>query len=308
MRTSPHPFTLRQLQYVVAVADHLSFRAAAAACHVSQPSLSAQVQEIEGQLGAVLFERDTRRVLLTSAGERFVADARVLLASADRLAEVGQRLTDPLAGPLRIGVIPTIAPGVVGVVGDALRARFTRLVPRWREAQTAVLLDELARGSLDVALLARTDETAHRVDRQHERVVGVDPFVAACASDHPLASQEVVTVDELAHHRLLLLEEGHCLREHALSACRVDATLDHDFTATSLETLLTVVADGDGVTLLPRLLMGLARRRGDLAVVPLASPDARTLVLVSRPGSPLLPTLDLVADAVREAVRPVLAG
>lgn len=306
MRTSPHPFTLRQLQYVVAVADHLSFRAAAAACHVSQPSLSAQVQEVESQLGAVLFERDTRRVLLTSAGERFVVEARALLQLADRLTEVGQRLGDPLAGPLRIGVIPTIAPGVVGGVGDALKERFTRLTPRWREARTVTVLDELGRGGIDLGLLARTEETERRLDRNDERVVGVDPFVVACASDHPLASREVVTVDDLADHRLLLLEEGHCLREHALAACRLDATLDHDFTATSLETLLSVIADGDGVTLLPRLLVGLARRRGDLAVVPLAAQDARTLVLVARPGSPLAPALDVIADVVREAIRPLL--
>lgn len=299
MRTAPHPFTLRQLQYVVAVADHLSFRAAAAAVHVSQPSLSAQLQEVEAQLGVVLFDRDKRRVQPTTAGERFVVEARALLASADRLAS--HHRADLLSGPLRIGVLPTVAPGVVGVVGKALRARFPSLTLRWREAQTAVLEAELERGAVDIALLARGGEGT---TRSGDAVVATDEFYVACASRHALAAAEHVEAAALGEHRLLLLQEGHCLRDHALAACQLDDHLDHDFTATSIETLLAVVSDGEGITLLPRMLAPLLQHRSDLVLRPLVTPVARTLVLHAHGARP--PDAGLV-EVVRNALRNVTA-
>ncbi len=306
MRTSPHPFTLRQLQYVVAVADQLSFRAAATMVAVSQSSLSAQIQEVESQLGVVLFRRDKRHVAVTPAGEDFVAAARALLRSADQLADAGVKLADPMAGPFRFGVIPTIAPGVVGAVSATLRERFPQMVPRFREAQTHVLLDELSSHAVDVALVAQTDETdAH--DRFSTAIVGDDGFWMACAADHALAGASDVDTAELADAGLLLLEDGHCLRDHALSACGTDAHVDHDFKATSLETLLSLVAAGRGVTLLPQCLVDNARRRQDLALVPLRRPEHRTLVLLWSKDSAHNDAYVRCAEAISAALRPLLA-
>src|SRR5450432_1274424 len=145
----PPPFTLRQLQYAVAVADGLSFRRAAEACGVSQPSLSAQLRELEDALGARLFERDRRRVLLTDAGEALVARARKVLTSAEDLADAGRRLGDPLAGALRIGVIPTISSYLLPDLVRALKREHPRLTVRWTEDKTATLLTSLADGALD---------------------------------------------------------------------------------------------------------------------------------------------------------------
>ncbi|MCE9672557.1 LysR family transcriptional regulator [Myxococcus stipitatus] len=154
MQLAPHPFTLRQLQYVVAVADSLSFRKAAARCHVSQPSLSAQLALLEESLGVRLFERDRRRVLLTSAGEKLVERARRLLLEADDLLEESRRVGDPLAGTLRVGVIPTVSPYLLPAVAPALRRRFPRLTLAWVEEKTEVLVRDLDAGALDAALVA----------------------------------------------------------------------------------------------------------------------------------------------------------
>ena len=304
MRTRPHPFTLRQLQYVVAVADHLSFRGAAAACAVSQPSLSAQVQEVESQLGSVLFVRDKRSVALTTAGQAFVASARALLAAADALADQGTHLADPFAGPLRVGVIPTLAPGVVGPISQALRARFTKMTPRVREAQTHVVLESIVARGVDVAVLARTDDTASA--RFEREAIGDDPFSVAIHRGHALAARASLTVDDLVDTGLLLLEEGHCLREHALAACRADAVVDHDFQATSIDTLLALVADGKGATLVPRTLTTTAARNKDIAIVPFSPTAARQLEVVWLKGDND-DARRAVAQVIRDAVRAVLA-
>src|SRR6185369_5982027 len=146
------PFTLRQLQYVVAVADELSFRRAALRCHVSQPALSAQLAQVEAGLGVRIFERDRRRVLVTAAGRDLVLRARRLLLEADDLAESGRRASDPLTGTLRMGVIPTISPYLLPLAAPKLRARFTHLTIAWREDRTAVLRQALEAGELEAAL------------------------------------------------------------------------------------------------------------------------------------------------------------
>src|SRR5262245_39512460 len=181
----PHSFTLRQLQYAVAVAETLSFGGAAHACHVSQPSLSAQIALLEGVLGTRLFERDRRRVLVTAAGRELIERARVVLKEADDLRMLARRTADPLSGTLRIGVIPTISPYLLPRVRTALRKAYPQLTVMWLEDKTEELVRRLEAGRLDAAIMALEADVG---DVEHE-VIGVDPFVLATPARHPLGAK-----------------------------------------------------------------------------------------------------------------------
>ncbi|HEV3030955.1 MAG TPA: LysR substrate-binding domain-containing protein [Polyangia bacterium] len=298
-RRPPPLFTLRQLQYAVAVADTLSFRRAAETCGVSQPSLSAQLGELEEALGARLFERDRRRVLLTAAGETLVARARHVLTDAEDLADAGRRLVDPLAGTLRVGVIPTISSYLLPDVVRALRRGHARLDVRWTEDKTSALVGALEEGTLDAALVA-LEANLGQLAREP---LGRDPFLLAAPRGHALARRTgAVTAEELVGAPLLLLDDGHCLRDQALAACGGARPEELGFRATSLPTLAQMVAAGAGVTLLPALAVPTESRRAPLVVRPLADPAAfRTVGLVWRPTSPLAPALRAVAATLRAA-------
>lgn len=299
MRLSPHPITLRQLQYVVAVADARSFRKAAELCRVSQPSLSAQVAQLEEALGASLFERERRPVLPTPAGAEVVERARKLLVETDDLIEAARRLRDPLAGTLRIGVIPTVSPYLLPLVVPALRRAHPELTVLWTEEKTEVLVTRLGDGDLDAALLALDSSVAHL---EHE-VIARDPFVLATPAKHPLGRPRTpVKLSELAGATVLLLDDGHCFRDQALAFCSRARAHEADFRATSLSTLSQMVAAGAGVTLLPRLALGTESRRGSLAVRSFAAPaPSRTIVLAWRAHSPLGPALQRLAVSLRRA-------
>lgn len=295
----PYPFTLRQVQYLLAVADTLSFRRAAEACHVSQPSLSAQISEIEDSLGVRVFERDKRRVLLTAAGREVVDRARRLLASTNDLVGAAQRAGDPLAGTLRIGVIPTISPYLLPSITPALRARFPRLTVAWLEEKTDVLLAHLDAGTLEAALVALEADIGD-VERE---LIARDPFFLVAAMDHPLAQgQDAAQPADLRGAEVLLLDEGHCFRSQALEVCGSVRARESEFRATSLTTLVQMVAGGAGVTLLPSLAMATEAGRASLAVRPFTVPaPGRTIALVWRKRSPLAVALREVAGAIREA-------
>jgi LysR family transcriptional regulator, hydrogen peroxide-inducible genes activator len=299
MRFDPHPFTLRQLQYVVAVAEELSFRKAAARCHVAQPSLSAQIAQVEAAAGVQIFERSQRKVLVTPAGNDIVDRARKLLLEADDLREAGRRGGDPLTGTLRLGVIPTIAPYLLPIAAPELRARFRRLTVAWREEKTGVLMEALHRGALDAALVALESDLGD-VDWE---TVAHDPFVLALRANHPLAKGKIpIEPSDLHGQDVLLLDEGHCFRDQALEVCSVARTREGEFRATSLTTLVQMVAGGGAVTLLPTLAVATEARRAGLKVRPMASADAqRTIALVWRGRSPLGPALREVARALRDA-------
>jgi LysR family hydrogen peroxide-inducible transcriptional activator len=299
MRSSPHPFTLRQLQYAAAVAELRSFRRAAEHCHVSQPSLSAQVIQLEEQLGTRLFERGARRVLVTTAGEALLGRLRRLLLEADDLVDAARQLGDPLSGTLRVGVIPTISPYLLPLLVPALRERHPRLAIVWVEEKTPVLMASLQEGAVDAALLALEAEVGE-VDRE---VVAVDPFVLAAPPGHPLVrAASPATPQELRGAGFLLLDDGHCFRDQALAYCAAARGHELDFRATSLSTLAQMVAAGAGVTLLPRLALPVENRRSELAIRRLASPEPhRTLALVWRPRSPLAPALRRLAATMRES-------
>jgi LysR family transcriptional regulator, hydrogen peroxide-inducible genes activator len=295
----PHPFTLRQLQYIVAIAEELSFRRAAERCGVSQPSLSAQLVQVEEALGLTLFERNRKKVLVTVPGRDLVARAKRALLEADDLLRAAARIGDPFAGTMRLGVIPTLAPYLLPSITAPLRKRFPKMRLRWTEDKTDVLVKRLDEGELEGAILALEadiGEVAHHV-------LAKDPFVLLTPRDHALAKKNTpVTEAELRNEELLLLDEGHCFRTQALEACSAARMNEGEFRATSLTTLVQMVAGGGGITLIPAIAVDMEAKRARLHVRPLAGPAAhRTIALIWRKGSALAPTLETLATALRQS-------
>lgn len=299
MTQGSHPYTLRQLQYAVAVADTLSFRQAAERCHVSQPSLSAQLAQLESALGVRLFERDRKRVLPTEAGKDLVRRARQILIEADDFIVAAKHLGDPLTGTLRIGVIPTISPYLLPRIAPALRSHYPRLTVNWVEDKTEALLRQLDAGNVDAALLALEADIGD-VERE---VVARDPFVLATPPNHPLgAKTSPATTADLTGAGVLLLDDGHCFRNQALAVCSNANARELEFRATSLSTLAQMVAGGGGVTLLPELAVPTEAGRAGLSVRPFAKPaPCRTIALAWRKASPLGEALKQIAGTIREA-------
>lgn len=276
--------TIRQLEYAVAVADHLSFRRAARSCHVSQPALSAQIRDLETNLGLELFERDRRRVLVTPVGERLVARARAVLREADGFVEAANSHKQPLVGDLRIGVIPTVAPYVLPAVLRAANETYPELRVLLREEQTHALVDRLQRGELDMLLLALEAD----LGEAETLPLYSDPFVVAMPSGHRLASRRSVNEADLEDETLLLLEDGHCLREQALAVCRFGKARElGDFRASSLNTLVRMVEGGLGITLLPGMAVSSeVHGDGNLVVRPVVKrAPSRTIGLAWRPST-----------------------
>jgi LysR family hydrogen peroxide-inducible transcriptional activator len=288
------------MQYLVAVAQARSFRRAAEACRVSQPSLSAQIAEAERVLGVRVFDRDRRRVIVTPAGEVVLARARRVLLEADDLVDEARRAADPLAGTLRLGVLPTIGPYLLPAVAPALRRAFPRLMLMWSEDKTAALVARVSSGDLDAALVARESDLGDL----DPMPLAADPFLLAAARGHPLArSASPLPLEALSGEPVLLLDDGHCLRDQALAVCSKAAAEELGFRATSLPTLVEMVASGMGVTLLPRIAAQAEGRRSDLSTRAFRAPaPGRTLVLARRRGTALEPTLRAVAEAIRAAL------
>ena len=242
---------LRDLQYLVAVADHGHFGRAAEACFVSQPTLSTQIKKLERDLGIELIERVPRRIVLTAPGAEIVRVARAILAEVDDIHAIAQRAADPESATIRMGFFPTLAPYLLPQIVPALHERFPKLELLLSEEKTDVVLDRLRRGELDAAAVA----LPVRDDGLVVEPLFDEDFVLALPIEHPLAADlGLVDPGQLVHERVLLLEEGHCLRDQALEVCSLaGATERRDFRATSLETLRQMVAAGVGITLLPEL-------------------------------------------------------
>lgn len=276
--------TLRQLRYLVALAEHRHFGRAAESCLATQSTLSAGLQELENLLGVTLVERTKRKVMLTPLGEEVVARARVVLRGAEDIADLAAASAEPLSGPLRLGVIPTIGPYLLPRALPSLREAYPHLRLYLREDLTARLLERLASGDLDAVLIALPYDSPD----MESMVVGEDPFVLACPPDHALAAKAQITSMDLMDADLLLLEEGHCLREHALAACRLPGPAKGDgILGTSLATLVQMVANGLGVTLLPQMaVQGGVLGGTDLVTRPLAEGGNRLIGLAWRPSSP----------------------
>lgn len=297
-KAAPNDLSLRQLQYVVAVADTLGFRRAAERCGVSQPTLSAQIQHLEGVLGLTLFERDRRRVLLTTAGEEIVARARRILVETEDMLAIASRSRDPFAGTFRVGVIPTIAPYFLPEVTQVLAKKYPSLRLVFREEKTEDTVRDLWAGTLDAGLVALEADLG---DLEHADVLR-DPFVVAMPKGHPLAKKKKIAQGDLDDQAVLLLEDGHCFRSQALALCSKAGAREMSVRATSLATLVQMVAGGDAVTLLPDLALSVENRRAQLEIRPFAPPvPFRTLALVWRPRSPFADAFRRTAATLRAA-------
>lgn len=288
-----------QLRALVAVAEHLHFRDAAAAGGVSQPALSAAVSSLEETLGVQLVERTTRRVLLTPAGERVAAHAREVLEEIGELVEAAASAGRAHTGPLRVGIIPTVAPYLLPTLLGMMRRRFPAYAPRVHEEQTSRLLDDLAAGRLDVGVLALPTEAPG--------VTAVplyeEDFALVVPEDHAYAGRRDLRRSVLRGLDMLLLDEGHCLRDQALDVCREAGAATNDAThAASLTTATQLVAGGLGATLLPESAVSVETRRGRLSVARFAEPPTRTVGLVHRATSARGDAYAELATAVRRAV------
>lgn len=290
--------SLRQLECVVAVAEHLNFRRAAEASFISQPALSLQIQQLEAGLGLRLFERDRRRVLPTPAGVELVHHARAALAAIDALVEAAAALGDPLAGRLRLGVIPTVAPYVLPRAVAAVRRRFPKLRLFLREDRTAQLVERVQSGELDLALLALEAELGSLATLP----LYADPFVLVVPADHALAGRKSVREDDLAEGDVLLLEDGHCLRDQVLRICKRGGAHElGDFRATSLNTLVRMVAGGSGLTLLPAMAVPAEIHPQDrVLTLPLERRPSRTIGLAFRASSPRRALFERLATVLSE--------
>ncbi len=289
---------LRDLRYLVAVADERHFGRAADACFVSQPTLSTQIRKLERELGVELVERNPRHVALTGIGERVVERARAVIREVDGIVDDARQSQDPATGTLRLGLFPTLAPYLLPHVVPEVHRRFPDLELLLVEEKSEVLHQQVRDGSLDAVLLARPVHD----EQLHEQFLFEEPFVLAVPAGHPLAAVgEPIPTSVLAGEQLLLLEEGHCLRDQALSVCQLAGGGERrGFRATSLETLRQMVAAGVGMTLLPELatVPPIAPSQ-DVVLVPFVDPvPRREIALYWRRSSAFRDFLPDLADVI----------
>ncbi|MEN1957078.1 LysR substrate-binding domain-containing protein [Luteimonas changyuni] len=290
---------LRDLGYFIALADHLHFGRAAAASFVSQPTLSTQIRKLEEELGVVLVERAPRNVMLTPAGNEVAARARRVMADVEQMREAARRSQDPEAGKVTLGLFPTLGPYLLPHVVPGIRARFPELELLLVEEKSDVLLERLQQGRLDAALLALPVND----EQLHVEFLFEEPFVLAVPEAHPLAGHGPITPADLADERLLLLADGHCLRDQALDVCHLSGASEKgEFQATSLETLRQMVAANVGVTLLPSLAVKppVARSESIELVDFRAPPPSRRIAMVWRRSTAMAPFLQALAAVLRQ--------
>ena len=297
--------TLQELRYAVALADHGHFGRAAAACNVSQSTLSTQIKKLEKQLGLALFERTTQSVRVTAVGADIAARARRVLADVEAIGSVGRQMSRPLTGTFSLGVIPTLGPYLLPWLVPALRAGYPELRLTVREEQTAPLLERLSTHRLDAALVA----LPLRDDSIETLPVFDEPFRFAEPKRRRPVPAGVMKEADLCGQHLLLLTEGHCLRDQALAICGTTRTdTDGDFRATSLETIIQMVATGLGTTLLPAMACGGESARA-VTTRPLEAGVGRRIGLAWRRGCSRVRDIHLLADTMREhlpsSVRPL---
>ena len=241
---------LRDLRYFIALAETRHFGRAAEACFVSQPTLSTQLKKLEEELGVALFERAPRNILLTPAGEQILRHAKLALSHVGTMQEIAKHTKDPESASIRLGIFPTLAPYLLPHVVPKLRKRFPNLELLLIEEKTEILIHQLRDGLIDAAILAEP-LTEEQFESMH---LFTEPFVLALPEKHPLSKQLTLGMGELEQQHLLLLEDGHCLRDQALGVCALSGASEKEgFRATSLETLRQMVAAGVGITLLPML-------------------------------------------------------
>lgn len=293
---------LRDLRYMLAVAEHRHFGRAAEACRVSQPTLSVQLRKLEEELGIVLFERSSKQVVPTPICELLLTHARIAVAEADAIPELARSAMDPLRGPLRLGIIPTLGPYLLPLVLAPLREALPGLeIEPWEDV-TATLLDRLRSHGLDAALIATEPDGSDLVTMP----LFAEPFLAALPPEHPLAAQESVLEGDLAPD-VLVLADGHCLRDQALDACGLAGPMGGALRASSLATLINMVAAGYGTTLVPGLAAGAAQDAG-IALRPLRHRASRTVRIAWRAAFPRRAAVEAVARLIAERLAPYAAA
>lgn len=288
------PFTIKQLRYFAALSRHLHFGRAAEECSISQPALSVQVKELEDLLGSPLVERGARRIYMTSLGEIFAARSHDILLALDDLGNLAHSLDGGYAGRLRIGIIPTIAPYFLPSLFQRLSARFPTLEIHPREAVTQKLIEALQEGRLDAAIVALpVSEPA----LEEYALFSEAFFLVRPACD---AGQPDPDIGMLRKMRLLLLEEGHCFRDQALSYCKMSSVQARDLIeGSSLSTLVQMVGSGIGVTLIPEMAVRIETQSASVSVAQLPQPGAsRTIGMVWRKTNPLAVQLAGIAKVV----------
>ncbi len=288
---------LRDLRYLLAVAEHEHFGRAARACGISQPTLSIQIRKLEALLGIALFERTSKAVAPTAACERLLDHARAAVAEAEAILTVARNLRDPLSGRFRLGIIPTLAPHLLPLIFAPLRKALPALEVEPWEDQTTALLERLRAHELDAALLATEVDGPDLVSQP----LFAEPFLAALPPEHPLALRAVVAEADLAQD-ILVLADGHCLRDQALAACGYSGALGGTMRAASLSTLLNMVAAGYGTTLIPGLAAGVAEDAG-IVLRPLAAPVGRTVRIAWRAHFPRRAAVEAVGEVIATRLR-----
>lgn len=297
---------IRDLEYLVSLAEFKHFRRAADACNVSQPTLSGQIRKLEDELGITLLERTSRKVLFTQSGLLLVEQAKQVLREVKLLKEMASNQGKDMTGPLHIGVIPTVGPYLLPYIMPVLKEEFPELELFLYEAQTNQLVDQLETGRLDCAILATVAET--------EPFIQVPLFnekmLVAVSENHSWAKEKNIPLDHLKGMEVLMLDDGHCLREQALGYCfAAGARENAHFQATSLEMLRNMIAANAGITLMPELAVLNEGQRQGVKYIPCVDPEPqRTITLIYRPGSPLRARYERVASAVKKAVKPILEG
>lgn len=290
--------TLQELKYLVALADHGHFGRAAEACFITQSTLSTQIKKLEDFLGVTLFDRSLKRVTPTPIGKEILAAARNIVDEAERIRELARHAQDPMARTIHLGVIPTLGPYYLPHALTLVHKKHPGLRLLLREEMTPQILEHLADGKLDAGLLALpvTDD-ALRVEP-----LFYEPFYAALPADHALAKRDTLKVTELMQEKLLLLDEGHCLRDQALDVCGARQDRREEVRATSLETLRQMVGMGLGVTLLPALSVDAGPRvsRKAVEIRPFrAPPPGRTIALAWRKRAPFPETFERLAQSLK---------
>ena len=289
---------IRALQYFVKLAELKHFSKAASACFVSQPTLSTQIRKLEEELGVSLVERAPRKIMLTPIGEDIAHRARHILRDIEHVKDAARRSKDPETGIIKLGIFPTLAPYLLPHVIPVIRRRYPELRMQLAEEKTEIILNMLDQGRLDAGLLALPVEE-HGMEVE---VLFEEPFVTAMPSSHPLSDKQSISLQDLEGEELLLLEEGHCLRQHALEVCALAGAHERvDFHATSMETLRQMVAANAGVTLMPVLSVKPPIASTDnITLRPFKAPaPSRTIALVWRSSSPLGNFLRKLADSLK---------
>lgn len=296
--------TLRQLQYLTAVVELKHFGHAAEQCFVTQSTLSAGIQDLENLLGITLLERTNRKVLPTALGIEFAQRAQHILSLSSDLIDLAHSEDQPFTGRIRVGVIPSISPFLLPKSLANIRATYPKLELILIEEQSERLLTQLRAGEIDVAILA----FPYNINELSHATFADERFYLALPKNHPLAAQKSINASELPIDELLLLSEGHCLREHALSACQLPTSKQRiSLQGTSLYTLIEMVASGLGITLIPEMAINSDMvSHADICLRPLITSDnkpMRELGLVWRPSYQRVPTLDLLATHFANALK-----